>query len=105
MATWVVTGANRGIGLEITRQVAARGDHVFAACRSPSKELEGIGLGFTLPFFYPLAIFLGAVFAEVAKYVNKAWAERYVVTIAAGGIAGESIVGVIVQALNNFVLH
>ena len=65
----------------------------------------GIGLGFTLPFFYPLAIFLGAVFAEVAQYWNKAWAERYVVTIAAGGIAGESIVGVIVQALNNFVLH
>jgi OPT family oligopeptide transporter len=65
----------------------------------------GIGLGFTLPFFYPLAIFLGAVFAEVASYWNKAWAERYVVTIAAGGIAGESIVGVIVQALNNFVLH
>jgi uncharacterized oligopeptide transporter (OPT) family protein len=65
----------------------------------------GIGLGFTLPFFYPLAIFLGAVFAEVATYWNKSWAERYVVTIAAGGIAGESIVGVIVQALNNFVLH
>jgi NAD(P)-dependent dehydrogenase (short-subunit alcohol dehydrogenase family) len=43
MSSWVVTGANRGIGLEITRQVAARGDHVFAACRSPSKELEGIG--------------------------------------------------------------
>lgn len=65
----------------------------------------GIGLGLTLPFFYPLAIFLGAVFAEVAQRVNRAWAERYVVTIAAGGIAGESIVGVIVQALNNFVLH
>jgi uncharacterized oligopeptide transporter (OPT) family protein len=58
-----------------------------------------------LPFFYPLAMFAGAVFGEVAARVNKAWAERYIVAIAAGGIAGESIVGVIVQALNNFVLH
>lgn len=65
----------------------------------------GLGLGFTLPFFYPLAIFLGALFAEIAIKANKAWAERYLVAIAAGGIAGESIIGVVVQALNNFVLH
>lgn len=45
MATWVVTGANRGIGLEVARQLAARGETVFAACRSASKELEGIGKG------------------------------------------------------------
>ena len=42
MANWVITGANRGIGLELARQVAERGDKVFAACRSASKELEGL---------------------------------------------------------------
>ena len=47
----------------------------------------------------------GRVFGEIATPSNKAWAERYIVAIAAGGIAGESIVGVLVQALNNFVLH
>ncbi|GAB4478050.1 MAG: SDR family oxidoreductase [Anaerolineae bacterium] len=31
----LITGASRGIGLELTRQIAARGDHVFATCRSP----------------------------------------------------------------------
>jgi len=39
----VITGANRGIGLELTRQVQARGDQVFAVCRRPSAELEASG--------------------------------------------------------------
>ncbi|MBS2011265.1 MAG: SDR family oxidoreductase [Deltaproteobacteria bacterium] len=43
MATWVVTGANRGIGLELCRQIAARGDDVLAVCRTTSKELDGLG--------------------------------------------------------------
>jgi NAD(P)-dependent dehydrogenase (short-subunit alcohol dehydrogenase family) len=43
MATWVVTGANRGIGLELCRQLKARGEDVIAACRTPSKDLEALG--------------------------------------------------------------
>lgn len=31
-----ITGSNRGIGLEFTRQLVARGDHVFATCRNPT---------------------------------------------------------------------
>ena len=33
----LVTGANRGIGLEFTRQLLARGDRVVATCRHPGK--------------------------------------------------------------------
>jgi len=33
----LITGANRGIGLELVRQSAARGDLVFAGCRIPRK--------------------------------------------------------------------
>jgi len=44
MAHWLVTGSNRGIGLELCRQLAARGDSVIAVCRSPSAELDGLGL-------------------------------------------------------------
>jgi NAD(P)-dependent dehydrogenase (short-subunit alcohol dehydrogenase family) len=45
MGTWVVTGANRGIGLELCRQIAARkGEEVIAACRVPSKDLDAIGV-------------------------------------------------------------
>ena len=36
----VVTGANRGIGLELVRQLLARGDRVEAAVRDPDKALE-----------------------------------------------------------------
>jgi NAD(P)-dependent dehydrogenase (short-subunit alcohol dehydrogenase family) len=35
--TVLVTGANRGIGLELTRIYTGRGDNVFAACREPAK--------------------------------------------------------------------
>ena len=44
MATWVVTGANRGIGLELCRQLKARGEDVFAACRTTSRELDALGV-------------------------------------------------------------
>lgn len=44
MTTTVITGANRGIGLELTKQTAARGDDVIAVCRKPGPELESIGV-------------------------------------------------------------
>lgn len=37
MPTILVTGANRGLGLEFVRQYAADGDRVIAACRTPVK--------------------------------------------------------------------
>ena len=39
MSTICITGANRGIGLEMARQFKDRGDHVVAACREASEEL------------------------------------------------------------------
>src|SRR5262249_25563641 len=35
MSNIVITGANRGIGLELARQYAKAGDSVFAFCRTP----------------------------------------------------------------------
>ena len=37
MSTTVITGANRGIGLELARQCIQRGDKVFAGCREPDE--------------------------------------------------------------------
>ena len=36
----LVTGANRGIGLEFVRQLATRGERVFATCRQPAEAIE-----------------------------------------------------------------
>jgi NAD(P)-dependent dehydrogenase (short-subunit alcohol dehydrogenase family) len=44
MTTILITGANRGIGLEMTRQYAERGDEVIAICRSSSAGLDRLGV-------------------------------------------------------------
>ena len=43
MPTALVTGANRGIGLELVRTLRARGEEVIAVCRTSSPELDASG--------------------------------------------------------------
>ena len=43
MATVLITGCNRGIGLELARQLAARGDDVIGVCREPGPDLADSG--------------------------------------------------------------
>lgn len=40
----VVTGSNRGIGLELCRQLLASGQQVTALCRTSSPELDALGV-------------------------------------------------------------
>lgn len=42
METTVITGANRGIGLEMARRLVDRGYHVIAVCRSASPQLQAL---------------------------------------------------------------
>jgi NAD(P)-dependent dehydrogenase (short-subunit alcohol dehydrogenase family) len=44
MPTILVTGSNKGIGLEICRQLRERGDDVIAVCRTPGKDLTDVGV-------------------------------------------------------------
>jgi len=39
MHNTLITGANRGIGLEIAKQLKANGHHILAVCRTPSQAL------------------------------------------------------------------
>ncbi len=44
MSTILVTGCNRGIGLQLCTQFAARGDEVIGVCRQPSSELQALDI-------------------------------------------------------------
>ena len=43
MSTCLVVGASRGIGLEVCRQLVARGEQVIATCRAADAALEAVG--------------------------------------------------------------
>ncbi len=44
MSTYLITGSNRGIGLELCTQIKKRGDEVIATCRRASPELINLGV-------------------------------------------------------------
>lgn len=44
MATILVTGCNRGIGFELTKQLHARGDTIIGVCRQSSAPLDALGV-------------------------------------------------------------
>ncbi len=44
MSTYLITGSNRGIGLELCKQIIERGDEVIATCRKASPDLKNLGV-------------------------------------------------------------
>lgn len=70
MSRALVTGANRGLGLEFTRQLLGRGWRVIAACRHPGRATELNALAFAHPghvHVLPLDLAKPASIAELAR--------------------------------------
>jgi putative OPT family oligopeptide transporter len=53
-----------------------------------------IGLAFAIPAYYAFSFFLGAVIFTVADKFARDWTKRFAIVLAAGIMAGESLMGV-----------
>ncbi|MCK6511866.1 OPT/YSL family transporter [Myxococcota bacterium] len=54
-----------------------------------------IGLAFVIPAFYSMSFFFGGIIALAISRLAPKWSERFLIVLAAGVIAGESITGMI----------
>jgi uncharacterized oligopeptide transporter (OPT) family protein len=92
--TGLLAGALLGVLLALV-EVA------FPRARRVLPSAMGLGLGLMLPFYQPLAMFLGAMAVVIFRRASATRAERFVIPIASGIIVGESVVGIVVQAANH----
>ena len=53
-----------------------------------------VGLGFVIPAFNGISIFIGAMLATVLEKVVPSWSARFLIICSSGIIAGESLSGV-----------
>lgn len=81
-------GAGVGLVLAVLEKVVPERARLWVP--SPAS----LGLAMVIPAFNSISMFLGAVLALVAKKVAPSWSARFLIVLAAGIIAGESLTGV-----------
>jgi uncharacterized oligopeptide transporter (OPT) family protein len=74
-------------------------EKLFPKARPFIPSATGLGLAFVIPFFNSLAMFIGAGIATLLQMKAPKTAEKYVIPVSAGIIAGESLMGVAVALL------
>ncbi|MEZ4393882.1 MAG: OPT family oligopeptide transporter [Polyangiales bacterium] len=94
----IVVGGVVGIALPLLERLAAK--------RAPKirpwiPSAMGVGLAFVVPFANSLAFFLGAILAELWTRFRKKSAERFIVPLASGAVAGESLAAAAYAILAN----
>jgi NAD(P)-dependent dehydrogenase (short-subunit alcohol dehydrogenase family) len=89
MTTILVTGANRGIGLEFVRQYAAEGTSVIACCRKPAeaKELHALAKGVRV-----MELEVGNV-SSAARLARALQGEAIDILINNAGVYGPEVLG------------
>ena len=81
------------IGIAVGALLSALDRLAPSRIRSLLPSAMGLGLAFVIPFWNARSIFLGAL---IASFVRKTRMEGYVIPVASGIIAGESLIGVLV---------
>lgn len=69
----LITGANRGLGLEFVRQYANQDTKIFACCREPSeaKDLKALQKDHANIFIYQLDVTSASQIAALAKEISQ----------------------------------
>jgi OPT family oligopeptide transporter len=91
--TGIVAGALLGIALSLMERFAPK--RLRAWVPSPS----GLGIAMVIPGSNAIAMFGGALIAKLIQDRRPAFAQRFVVPVSSGLIAGESLMGVLVAML------
>jgi len=89
----IVLGLAVGTLLTIIEKIAPKPAKPFI----PSPN--GLGIAMIIPGSNSIAMFLGALVAEILRRRRRAISDTYVVPVASGLIAGESLMGVVVAIL------
>jgi len=71
-------------------------DRVFPKARPYTPSPTALGIAMTIPAYTSFAMFLGALIAWMLGKLAPKWSDTYIIPIASGCIAGESIMGVVV---------
>jgi putative OPT family oligopeptide transporter len=74
-------------------------EHFFPKSKKYMPSATGFGLAFTMPAYNSIAMFLGAAIALFLEKKKPDLAEKTIVPVSAGFIAGESLMGIFVAIL------
>lgn len=91
--TAIAVGLLLGVALALLERFAPR------ALRSYIPSPSGLGIAMVIPGSNCVAMFIGSAIAEVLRRKRPALAEKTVVPVASGLIAGESLMGILIAIL------
>jgi OPT family oligopeptide transporter len=97
-ARWLIlAGSLTGVALVLL-------ERAFPKAKKWIPSATGFGLAFTLPCNNAASMFIGALIALYLEKRRPALAEKYIITVSSGIIAGESLLGIVIAVLRD-VLH
>ena len=91
--TAALVGGILGVVLALAEKLAPKAVKPFVPSAS------GLGIAMVIPGSNAIAMFLGSFAAEVLRRTRPALAERTIVPVSSGFIAGESLMGIVVALL------